>query len=67
MGAEIIGHDDIILLERWRKDLRNIGLDRIAVHRIIVEAWRGKRVRAQAGHEGGRPPVSVRDLAERAP
>ena len=64
MSAEIVHHDDVVWLKAWGQDLLDIGQERIAVHRAVDDTGCGKRACAQAGDEGRRLPVAVRDFAD---
>jgi len=64
--AEIIHDDDVAGLEGRDEDLLDIGEETRAIDRPIEHAGGGNPVVTQAGEEGHRPPVPVRNLAEQS-
>ena len=61
MAAEVVHDDHIAWLQLRHEHLVDIGLEGIAVDRAVEDHRGGDPVEAQAGHEGGRLPMPVRN------
>ena len=67
VSAEIVHHNNVARLEGWDKDLGDIGLETLAVHRAIEDHWRGKATGSKSSCEGGDLPMAVRGRAPQTP
>src|SRR5215470_13776388 len=64
VGFEVVHHDDVIALQRWKQALLNIGAEYLSRHRPLDDHRRGQSVVAQSGHEGDRLPLAQWDAAD---
>ena len=65
-GAFVAGEvveDDHVTLAQGRSELGlDVGIEGLAVHRVVDHPWRGQAIAAQAGNEGLGGPVSERRI-----
>lgn len=66
MSWEVVHDDGITTTERWREALFYIREESRSVHRSIDHEGSDDAVMAQAGHKGGRLPMSVRNRRDQS-
>ena len=59
MAAEIVHDDDVARLQRWQRDLFDIGAEAFPVDRPVEQAGSREAVVTQRAEEGHRAPVAM--------
>ena len=59
MGLEIVEHDDVALLQSWRKTVFKPGFERLGVHGAVISFRRDDASQTQAKDEGDRFVMAV--------